>query len=66
MNCEMPVSVKGMQSFLGAALFFKNHVPSFSEKAHRLHKMTQKSFDWNRSTWQEDYEEDFKRMKQAS
>ena len=65
MECEMPVSVKGMQSFLGAALFFKNHVPSFSEKAHRLHKMTQKTFDWNRSTWQEDYEEDFKVMKQA-
>ena len=65
MDCEMSVSVQGMQSFLGAALFSKNHVPSFSEKAHRLHKITQKTFDWNRSTRQEDQEEDFKVMKQA-
>ena len=65
MACEMPVSIKGMQSFLGAALFFKNHVPNFSEKARRLHAMTQKNFNWNRSTWQEDYEEDFRKMKQA-
>ena len=65
MDCVMPTSIKGMQSFLGAALFFKNHVPDFSQKAHRLHKMTQKNFNWNRSTWQEDYEEDFKKMKQA-
>ena len=65
MECPMPTSVKGMQSFLGAALFFKNHVPNFSEKAHKLHKMTHKNFSWDRRTWQEDYEEDFKRMKNA-
>ena len=63
--CEMPVSVKGMQSFLGAALFFKNHVPDFSNKAHLLHKMTRKEFSWDRRTWKEDYENEFKKMKEA-
>ena len=61
----MPTTTKGMQSFLGAALFFKSHVANFSDQAANLHKMTQKSFNWDPKTWKEDYEGDFKKMKLA-
>ena len=65
MDCEMPKTAKGMQSFLGAAVFFKNHVPNFSDKAHKLHSMTKKDFSWDRKTWKEDYDADFQKMKEA-
>ena len=61
----MPTTTKGMQSFLGAALFFKSHVGNFSDKSANLYKMTQKNFNWDRSTWLVDYEEEFKKMKEA-
>ena len=61
----MPTTMKGMQSFLGAALFFKSHVGNFSDKSANLYKMTQKSFNWDRSTWGMDYEEEFRNMKMA-
>ena len=65
MQCPMPRNVKQMQSFLGAALFFKSHIPNFSDKAAQLHGMTKKDFNWNRRTWKSDYELEFEKMKQA-
>ena len=61
----MPTTTKGMQSFLGEALFFKSHVASFSDQAANLHKMTHKTLNWDRKTWKEDYEGYFKKMKLA-
>ena len=61
----MPTTMKGMQYFLGAALFFKSHVGNFSDKSANLFKMTQKSFNWDRSTWGIDFEEVFRNIKMA-
>ena len=61
----MPTTMKSMQYFLGAALFFKSHVGNFSDKSADLYKMTQKSINWDRSTWSMDYEEELKNMKTA-
>ena len=57
--------MKQMQSFLGAALFFKNHVPSFSDKSALLHQMTRKDFNWDRRTWTKDYDTAFNDMKES-
>ena len=62
-ECAMPTTTKGMQSFLGAALFFKSHVGNFSDKSANTYKMTQKSFNRDRSTWSMDYNEEFRKMK---
>ena len=62
----MPTTTKGMQSFLGAALFFKPQVGNFSDKSANLYKMTQKNFDWDRSTWLVDYEEELMKTKKAN
>ena len=43
----MPTTMKGMQFFLGAALFFKSHVGNFSDKSADLYKMTQTNFNWD-------------------
>eukprot|EP01037_Dinobryon_pediforme_P048642 gene48642-biopygen16541 len=56
---QMPSCQKEMQSFLGAALFFKSFVPNYSGIAAELNKMTHKDFDWRRETWKYDYEADF-------
>ena len=54
-----------MQSFLGAALFFKSFVPSYADIASELNKMTHKDFNWKRDTWKYDCEADFNKMKIA-
>ena len=61
----MPNTTKGMQSFLGATLFFHQHVPQYSEWAARLYEMTHIGFDWNPSTWQFDYVSHFDLFKSA-
>ena len=61
----MPTTMKGMQSFLGTALFYKSHVGNFSYKFANLYKMTQETLNWDRSTWVLDYEVEFRRMKTA-
>ena len=65
MEFRMPTCQKEMQSFLGAALFFKSFVPNYSEIASELNKMTHKDFNWKRESWTYDYESDFERMKKA-
>ena len=62
-DIAMPKTTKGMQSFLGAALFFKSHVANYSDHAAKLYKMTHKDFKWDSKTWKEDYSGDFEAMK---
>ena len=59
-----PKSKKEMQSFLGAALFFHNHIPDYSQWAAKLYETTHDGFSWDRSTWKFDYEEHFDKFKQ--
>ena len=61
----MPTTQKGMQRFLGAALFFKSFVPEYSRIAASLHEMTRKDFDWKESTWKKDYRSSFEELKDA-
>jgi len=60
-----PTSTKGMQSFLGSALFFKDFVQKYSDLTAPLHDMTQKNFNWNKDTWVIDYHECFNKLKEA-
>ena len=62
---SMPTSQKGMQRFLGAALFFKNFVPEYSKIAAPLHEMTHNDFKWDKTTWKKDYEGSFRDLKNA-
>ena len=51
MKIERPHSAKGMQSFLGASVFFKNHVQNYSEMCALLNDMTHKTFVWDANSW---------------
>jgi hypothetical protein len=62
---KMPTSVKEMQSFLGAALFFHHHIPDFSNWASKLHDMCHSSFSWDPGTWKYDYVGHFDKFKEA-
>jgi hypothetical protein len=64
-DMPFPTSIKSMQSFLGAALFFHNHVPDYSEWSAKLYEMTHAKFDWNPTTWTFDYKAHFERFKKA-
>lgn len=46
-----PQSQKQMQSFLGAALYFKSFVPHYSSLAAPLHEMTKKDQKWDATIW---------------
>ena len=60
-----PKSKKEMQSFLGAALFFHNHIPDYSEWSAKLYEMTHDGFSWDPKTWKFDYGSYFERFKQC-
>jgi len=47
----LPKTQKQMQSFLGAALYFKSFVPHYSTLAAPLNEMTHKNFIWDDSSW---------------
>ena len=61
----MPTNQKGMQRFLGAALFFKGFVPDYSKIAAPLHEMTHADFSWNEKSWKKDYKTSFEALKNA-
>ena len=61
----MPRDQKSMQRFLGAALYFKTHVPSYSDLTADLNEMVKKDFDWNPATWTKDYVGALERLKEA-
>ena len=54
-----PTTPKGMSSFLGKALYFRQFVPHFSSLTASLHDMTKEGFVWDQSTWTHDYKKDF-------
>ena len=58
-----PKSKKEMQSFLGAALFFHNHIPDYSEWSAKLYETTHDKFSWDSSRWTFDYEAYFNKFK---
>ena len=58
-----PKSKKEMQSFLGAALFFHNHIPDYSEWSAKLYETTHDKFSWDSSKWTFDYEAYFNKFK---
>lgn len=60
-----PANQKQMQSFLGAALFFKSFIPQYSTLTAKLNDMIKSDFSWTESTWTEDYKEEFKNLKTA-
>ena len=62
---EFPKNQKGMQSFLGSALFFKDFIPSSADHTSSLHDMTHKNFNWDRGTWKLSYVNEFNKLKQS-
>jgi hypothetical protein len=64
-EAEMPTSVKSMQRFLGAALFFSDFIPNYSESTRLLYDMTKNTFNWDASTWTKDYVGTFNNVKQC-
>jgi len=60
-----PTNTKQMQSFLGAALFFKNFVPHYSTLTAPLNDMTHKNFNWDPASWSVDYISHFNKLKKA-
>jgi hypothetical protein len=53
----MPTNLKQVQSFLGATIFFSNNLPGYAEYAAPLNEMTGKTFSFDKTTWQRNYEE---------
>ena len=60
-----PTNTKQMQSFLGAALFFKNFIPHYSTLTAPLNDMTRKEFNWDPQSWTNDYVAHFNTLKKA-
>lgn len=60
-----PRNMKQMQSFLGAALFFKSFLPHYSSLVAPLNDMIKKDFNWDESTWTQDYRKAFDQVKDA-
>jgi hypothetical protein len=54
---------KGAQSFLGSCIFFKDFVPNYSKHTAILNDMVKNDFNWDPSTWKEDYEQHFENLK---
>ena len=61
----MPHDQKGMQRFLGAALYFKTHIPNYSDLTAELNEMVHKDFNWDEKTWSKDYHGAMARLKDA-
>jgi hypothetical protein len=70
MSIPFPSNTKQMQSFLGAALFFKSFIPHYSSLTAPLNDMVKINFSWNEKTWTQNYraiyEEFKKKLQEAS
>ena len=64
-DLPFPTSLKGMQKFLGFAIYFQPFVRNYATLAAKLYQMTTKDFDWDRTKWKEDFEGVFKEFKMA-
>jgi hypothetical protein len=59
-----PKSAKGMQRFLGSALYFSNFMLNYSTHAAPFNDTIKSDFDWNdKNTWKLDYESLFEEFK---
>ena len=56
-------NLTAMRSFLGQTRIFQPHVPDYTTFAAPLEKLTSLKFDWNKTTWTEDYELIFEQFK---
>ena len=56
LDSPMPKNAKGMQRFLEVGLFFNEFIPDYASTASKLYDMIKPTFNWNTSTWTEDYE----------
>ena len=57
--------VKRMQRYLGSALFFSHFVPHYAQLSAPLNEMIKNNFDWNPTTWTQDYRAVFDNHKKA-
>lgn len=65
-DTPFPPTQKAMKSFLGSALFLEPFVLDFSTLAAPLHDTTKASFNYkDRTSWSQDYEAAFMKLKQA-
>ena len=65
LEAPMPTSLKSMQRFLGAAIFFSEFVPGFASLVSKLYDMTVSGFNWDKTKWEVDYEAEFSKVKRA-
>ena len=61
----MPTDLKRMQRFLGVGIFFSKFIPDYATKSAKLYDMTKPLFNWDQSTWKEDYLKEFENMKRS-
>jgi hypothetical protein len=64
-SIPMPKNTTQMQSLLGSAMYFKTHIPMYSDLTAPLNDLVKKDFNWNKSTWTRDYEADLEALKDA-
>ena len=65
MDAPMPTNTKGMQRFLGVAVFFNEFVPDFSTVTAHLYDMIKPTFVWDKAQWSVDYESEYLKVKEA-
>ena len=64
-DTPMPIDLKRMQRFFGVGIFFREFIPDYATKSANLYDMTKPAFNWDQSTWKEDYLTEFENMKQS-
>jgi hypothetical protein len=63
-DIPFPKTLKGMQRFLGSALFFSPFIPDYSRWSAPFNDTTKKTFNWDdESTWKHDYRSLFEEFK---
>jgi hypothetical protein len=62
---QPPQQLKKMQRFLGAAIYFRPFIPDYAERTQLLYQMTNKDFDWDQASWEQDFKRAFEDFKEA-
>jgi len=65
LDAPMPTTSKGMQRFLGVAVFFNEFIPNYSDVTAKLYEMINPNFSWNRENWKCDYAKEYEDAKLA-
>jgi hypothetical protein len=58
-----PSTQQQMQSFLGAANFFRTHIGNYASWSAALYECTAVNFNWNPTSWSKDYKALFTKFK---